>query len=406
MEPIEVNGVKKIGLKALFTGLVPLFALAHFGHHLLTALPIPLLPMIRDDFALDYTQSGLLISAFAISYGIGQLPAGWLADRVGRRIVVTVGICGVALAGLLIGLSQTYLMLIFLLALMGLLGGAYHPASTPLLSTLVEPKRRGSALGVHMIGGSASYFLAPLIAAGFAAIWGWRSPFLVLAIPTFLFGVTFYWLLGRRITPKKPEPEAVTIQDKTQTTYSRLPRLIPFLVLSAFTSAITFSVVSFVPLFIVDRFGVAEEQAAAFIAIFYSAGLWASLTGGYLSDRLGRLPVFLAVTFIAGPMVYLLSLVSFGLGIGAVLLILGALQYMRMPVAESYLIGQTPERKRSTMLGIYYFGSMEGTGILTPVLGYLIDQFGFQVSFAIAGVFLFAVTIIGSIFLWSRRSKL
>ncbi len=234
----------------------------------------------------------------------------------------------------------------------------------------------------------------------------YSSPFLVLAIPTFLFGVTFYWLLGRRITPKKPEPEAVTIQDKTQATSSRLPRLIPFLVLSTFASAITFSVISFVPLFIVDHFGVAEEQAAAFVAIFYFAGLWASLAGGYLSDRLGRLPVFLTVTFIAGPMVYLLSLVSFGLGIGAVLLILGALQYMRMPVAESYLIGQTPERKRSTMLGIYYFGNMEGTGILTPVLGYLIDQFGFQTSFTIAGVVLFAVTIIGSIFLWSRRSKL
>ena len=404
MEPIETNGVKKIGLRALFTGLVPLFALAHFGHHLLTALPIPLLPMIRDDFALDYTQSGLLISAFAISYGIGQLPAGWLADRIGRRIVVTIGICGVALAGLLIGLSQTYLMLIFFLALMGLLGGAYHPASTPLLSTLVEPKRRGSALGVHMIGGSASYFLAPLIAAGFAAAWGWRSPFLGLAIPAFLFGITFYWLLGRRITPKKPEPEVVTIQDETQAASSRLPRLIPFLILSTFASAITFSTLSFVPLFMVDHFGVAEEQAAAFIAIFYFAGLWASLAGGYLSDRLGRLPVFLTVTFIAGPMVYLLSLVSFGLGIGAVLLTLGALQYMRMPVAESYLIGQTPERKRSTILGIYYFGNMEGTGILTPVLGYLIDQFGFQTSFTIAGVVLFAVTIIGSIFLWSRRS--
>ena len=97
--------------------------LAHFGHHLLTALPVPLLPMIKDDFALDYTQSGLVISAFTLSYGIGQLPAGWLADRIGRRILIAIGICGVALAGLIIGISHTYIMLIIFLALMGVMGG-------------------------------------------------------------------------------------------------------------------------------------------------------------------------------------------------------------------------------------------------------------------------------------------
>ena len=96
---------------------MPLFVLAHFGHHLLTALPIPLSPFIQDDFTLDYTQTGLVISAFTLAYGIGQLPAGWLADRIGTRIVVTIGICGVAVAGFLVGLSQTYIMmLIFLVA--------------------------------------------------------------------------------------------------------------------------------------------------------------------------------------------------------------------------------------------------------------------------------------------------
>jgi len=66
--------------------------------------------MIRSDFALDYTQSGLVISAFSLAYGIGQLPAGWLADRIGRQVMITMGIIGVAAAGLLVGLSQTYIM--------------------------------------------------------------------------------------------------------------------------------------------------------------------------------------------------------------------------------------------------------------------------------------------------------
>ncbi len=92
--------------------------LAHLAHHLVTALPVPLLPFIRDDFGLDYMQAGLVISAFGVVYGISQLPAGWLADRIGARRLITISIIGVAVTGILTGLSQSYLMLIVFLALM------------------------------------------------------------------------------------------------------------------------------------------------------------------------------------------------------------------------------------------------------------------------------------------------
>ena len=144
---MKENITKKFSLRSLFPGLLPLFVLAHFGHHLVPALLVPLLPLIRDDFALDYTQSGLMLSAFALSYGISQLLGGWLADRIGQRIMVTIGISGVALAGLLVGLSATYIMMIVSLVLMGVLGGGYHLASPPLISAPVEPKNRGRALG-------------------------------------------------------------------------------------------------------------------------------------------------------------------------------------------------------------------------------------------------------------------
>jgi MFS family permease len=123
------NYVEKKGLRSWFTGLLPLFVMAHSGHHLLTALPIPLSPMIRNDFKLDYTQAGWVISAFNLSYGLGQLPGGWLADRIGPRIIMTIGICGLGAAGLGVGFSQSFGMMIFFLVLMGILGGGYHPAA-------------------------------------------------------------------------------------------------------------------------------------------------------------------------------------------------------------------------------------------------------------------------------------
>jgi MFS family permease len=80
--------------------------------------------MIRSDFSLDYTYTGLVISAFNLAYGIGQLPGGWLADRFGPRWMITLGIWGVALVGFFVGLSQNFWVMVVFLALMGFLGAA------------------------------------------------------------------------------------------------------------------------------------------------------------------------------------------------------------------------------------------------------------------------------------------
>ncbi len=377
--------------------------MAHFAHHLLTALPIPLLPMIRSEFALNYTQSGLLISAFSVPYGIAQLPAGWLGDRIGRRILITSGISGVALAGLMIGFSQTYIMLMVFLALMGIMGGGYHPSSPPMISASVEPKNQGKALGIHMIGGSASFFLAPLIAAAIATTWGWRGPFIGLAVPTIVLGIVFYILIGRQAVTKIADPMINDRHDYEPSTSGRKRRLALFIFLSTFTAAVIFSTVSFIPLFLVDHFGIGEGTAAAIMALIYSTGLWAGPLGGYLSDRFGSVPVVLAVGFIAGPIIYLLNLMPYGLGTYALLVIIGTTLYVRMPASESYIINQASERNRSTILGFYFFGAMEGGGVLTPILGSLIDRFGFYTSFTIAGAALLAVTLVCSIWLWGSR---
>ena len=377
--------------------------LAHFAHHLLTALPIPLLPMIRRDFDLDYTQAGLVISAFTLAYGLSQLPAGWLADYIGRRIMITIGIAGVALAGLMVGLSQTYIMVMIFLVLMGFMGGGYHPAAPPMISESVQPERRGWALGLHMIGGSASYFLAPLIAAAIAVSWGWRGSFVTLAAPTLIFGIVMYIILGRLAGARRAKHDKVNIESQAQPVPKHMRHLASFMAMSMLIHAITLSVVAFIAVFLVDHFSVAEGAAAAFIALIYSAGLWASPLGGYLSDRLGAVTMVLAVGFIAGPAIYLLGLIPFGVGIGALMLIIGMTMYVRMPVAEAYIVKQTSERNRSAVLGINAFGGMEGAGVLTPVLGLIIDRYGFYVGFTIAGAAVFLTTIIGCIMLRGHR---
>ncbi|MFC1907990.1 MFS transporter [Chloroflexota bacterium] len=381
--------------------MLPIFALAHFSHHLLLTLLIPLMPLIRDEFALDYTKAGLLFSVLTLSYGISQLPAGWLADHIGARILITVGICGVALAGLLVGLSQTYTMMLGFLVLMGVLGGGYHPASTPLISMSVDSKNRGRALGVHLIGGSSSFFLAPLIAAAIAATLGWRAPFIILAAPIMIFGITFYVLLGR-LTKKGVIKHKSTSPSDHPVIQKHSRHLVPFIILATFTIAVLNSTISFIPLFLVDNFGLAMETAAASVSIIYFAGLLASPLGGYLSDRFGRVPVLLVAAFTAGPVICMLNIVPSGFVIGVILFMLGVILYTPQPASEAYIIGQASDHRRSSTLGIYFGGSLTGTGIITPLIGYSIDQVGFFTSFTIAGATILVVSLICSIWLWVR----
>jgi len=386
----------------LFPGWLLLFTLGHFSHHLLTALPVPLMPFIRDNFSLDYARSGLLLSVFSITYGLSQLPSGWLADRMGTRILMAIGICGVGLAGVLIGFTSGYVMLLVLLGLMGLLGGGYHPSAPPTVSTTLPAENRGRAIGVHAIGGSAAYFIAPLIASATAAAWGWRSSFLVLAAPTLAFGLLLYLLMARR----KPKREVAS--DSIE--YKIVPRkagnrrdLVAFMALSSTTTITVIAVMSFIPLFLVDHFGMSPASAALVIAIVYFTGIFANPVSGFLSDRLGRIPLLLTASLALLPVLFFMNSVPQGWGVNLLLVSIGIIIAMTQTSSESHIVGNMAEKNCSSVLGIYYFTNMAGAGILIPLLGALIDARGLRFSLTIIAIVLMAAVLAYCLWLINRR---
>ncbi len=346
-----------------------------------------------------------MLTAFNLSYGLGQLPSGWLADRIGARTLITVGICGVAVVGLFIGISQTYAMLIVLLVIMGLVGGGYHPSALPLISASVNWKIRGRALGLHQIGGSSSFFLVPLLGAAIASAWSWRGSFIGLAIPTMIFGVVLYILLVRR--KGTGTAQAVPEDDHDETTSSPISsrRLAVFIGLSTFTHVVAHSIVSFVPLYMVDKFNWSEGASAAFLSIFYSTGILMSLLGGYLSDRFGAVRVVVVISLIGGGAIYLLGVAPSSVLVGIVTFIIGMVVHMRMVASSAYIVGKTPARHRSTVFGIY-FAIMQSNSLLSPVVGSFIDRWDYSPTFIIAAIATVAVTIICTLFLRGNRNQL
>ena len=178
-----IDKVKRINIRPYVTGMLPLFLLAHFGHHGIGAMMNPLQPMIRNDLKLSLTQIGLMRGAFQLTGGLSQLPAGIMADKLGVRIMVLLGVTGVAIAGFFLGFTHSFTWLVVFMVLSAVLGAGYHPASAAAISSSVKEELRGRTLGIHLIGGTSAFWIFPLIATPIADKWGWQMPYLVISIP-------------------------------------------------------------------------------------------------------------------------------------------------------------------------------------------------------------------------------
>jgi MFS family permease len=387
----------------MMTGLLPLFILAHFSHHFTAAIFQPLSPFIRDEFSLNYEQFGWMMSGFNISYGASHLPAGWLSDRLGPRLMIMLGISGVALFAIMAGLAPSYMLMFIFMILLGIMGGGYHPAASPLVAASVDKKYRGSALGLHQIGGTASFFLTPLIAAAIFQVLNWRWTIVSMSIPAFIIGIVLFVLLSRRGYASKAAPVAADTQPESGQGSGSVRRLIPFITLGVMLQVLVFAAISYIALFAVDDLNASEDTGAFLFALFHFAGLWAGPVGGYLSDRIGTIPVIVTVSLIAGPALYLLQFASLGWSLWLVLLVLGISMYIAMPVTEAHIITHAPPHRRSTVLGTYYFVSRGGIGLSTPLLGILADHYGFATSFTVAGAIMLGVAVIGSALVLKNR---
>jgi MFS family permease len=362
--------------------------------------------MIRDDLNLSYSQSGWMMSAFAITNGVSQIPSGWLADHFGTRFIILLSVTGVAIAGFFIGFTNSYLMLVILLIVTALLGGGYHPAAATALASSVPDEYRGRSLGVHFVGGSATMWIIPLIAAPMAAAWGWRSPYLILAVPTMLFGIVLYILIGRHT--RKTEAMEAEKSDTTEATTSmptstNWASLASFLALTVLTGTMVQSTSSYLSLYAVDGLGISDSAAAMLMSVQPGIGAIAAPLGGYLTDRFGSMKVMITISFCAIPLIYLLGMASSVTILIVIMVAIGLVSTARMPTSETYLVGNTPVRRRATVLGIYYFSGTGVSGVLTPVIGSLIDRVGFQTTFAISSAITAGIVALCTLFLWITR---
>ncbi len=154
--------------------VISLVGLAHGTSHFFHLLLPPLFPWLMPQFGLTYTQAGFLMTVFFVVSGIGQAVAGFVVDRVGARPVLFFGVGMLAVSALVLGLAQSYPMLVLAAALAGTGNSIFHPADFTLLNRRVSTPRLGHAFSVHGLSGNLGWAAAPVFMAGIAAATDWH----------------------------------------------------------------------------------------------------------------------------------------------------------------------------------------------------------------------------------------
>jgi FSR family fosmidomycin resistance protein-like MFS transporter len=389
--------------------IIPLFTVAHFSHHLSTGVLVPLLPLLRQDFELNYLQAGVLVSSFSLSYGFGQVPMALLADRFSRRSLIVLGLIGTSLSAIAVGLTNAYWQMIPCFIALGLLGATYHAPASSFLSQSIPQDQRGRSLGTHIIGGSASFLLTPPMAV-YIATWArtWRLSFFLLAVPALVMSALL-WL-----TTRKPH-EAGQIPEKTWLTpsmessnpkggpagapnptisWEQIIRAIGILAVTSVLMQMVFSsVYSYLSLYLVDHHGITPAYAGIAVGLVAGAGVVGAPLGGALSDRLGRKQVILLSLSLAGPLLFAVTRAPASLWLPLSLAAYGTSISARMPAMESLIADVVPPRRRATVLGMYYLLGQETSGVVTPLIGRLIDLHGLDPVFTGLAVGLCLVSV-------------
>ena len=363
---------------------------AHFAHHTSNSLLNPLLPLIRDTFAMSYAQSGFAVSAYALSLGLSNGPIGLLADRIGSRTVMVVGLLLTGLVSVALAQAGDYAQLLVLLLALGIISGTYHAPAAALISRLFSPRVRGAAMGFHITGGHLSFFAAPLLAAYLATTTGtWRTSYLWFAIVPIVLGVAL-WFITPPDRPVHAGGDLLAPFREIRTVFRTIGPLVTLSVAFQVGIASTFA---FLALYLVDARGISPVLAATAFGFTQLVGMVGAPLGGWLSDRLGRRTPIVISLGVIGPSVYLITIFPNDLLV-IPLTIFGLAFSMRGTVTEVLVMDSAPPARRGAVLGAYYLAAQPIGGIATPVFGLIAGAVGISAAFSGIGLLLAVMSVV------------
>ncbi len=343
------------------------------------ALPA-MLPFFIAAYDLSNAAAALIVFATNMTSSIVQPLFGYAADRFSKPWLLSAGLmlAGVGLA--LSGVFQSYVWILVLGMVSGIGIAAYHPEAARLVN-FAAGTGKSTAMGIFGVGGTIGFAIGPLVVTAALLQWGLRGT-LVLILPVTIMALVMasqfstFESLERKRNRNLRTSKARDLNDNwiafgllTMTVIGK--------------SILFYALNTFIPIYWVIGLNQSKAAGAMALSIFAGSGIFGTLLGGRLADRMGPKKVvvlgYFGVTLIL-PMLVLISDVHLlTLSLIPIGLMLGTTYSPTIVLGQTYLPNRVGLSSGVTLgLGVAIGGGA------TPIIGRIADMYG--IWFALASI--------------------
>lgn len=355
---------------------------AHVLHDGFSDMLYVLFPIWQAAFGLSFAQVGLLKTLYSGSMAALQLPASLLAERVGERLLLTLGTLVAAAAFVASGWTAGF----FGLALCLMLGGAgasvQHPLGAALSSHAFDGARQRAALGTYNFSGDVGKVLLPALCAALLAVLDWHAVTPLMGALGFAAALAIWFSVprARRTAAAAAAPAAAAVAGSAAGSLAN-PGFISLSAIAVIDSAARMGFLTLLPFALIAK-GASVTQVGFALSLTFAGGAAGKFVCGLIAARAGvlRTTILTELATAAG----IVALPPLSLEAALVLLpLLGVALNGTSSVLYGTVAELVPGARRARAFGVFYTLTI-GAGALSPSLyGLLGDAIGVPRTFAV-----------------------
>ncbi len=356
-------------------------SISHLLNDLIQSVIPAVYPMLKSNYALSFTQIGIITLVFQLTASILQPFVGLYTDKKPTPRSLAIGML-FSLAGLIcISFASNFIYILLSVSLIGMGSSIFHPEASRV-AHLASGGKKGLAQSIFQVGGNAGGAIGPLLVALIVIPLGQQyiGVFGVLAIVAVM--ILTYVGNWYQIHLKPKTHTASVSALKSDLPKSKVVFALVILLVLIFSKYFYMaSMTSYFTFYLINKFHVSVQESQIYLFIFLASVAAGTILGGPLGDRFGRKLIIWVSILGAAPFTLLLPHVGLGLTIILAILI-GLIISSAFSAILVYATELIPG-KVGMIAGLFFGFAFGMGGIGSAVLGWLADQTSIEYVFNI-----------------------
>ena len=263
---------------------------AHMINDMMQSLIIAIYPILKGEFALSFTQIGLISLTYQLTASLFQPLVGLFTDRRPVPWSLPVGMTFTLTGLVLLAYSPNFAAVLAAAALVGTGSAIFHPESSRV-ARMASGGQHGLAQSLFQVGGNTGSALGPLVAAAIIVPHGKSSVAwfaLVALVGIVLLSQVSRWYAANRVVAAKGAAKSA-VATRSRAHVAGVVGVLLVLIFSKYFYIASIS--SFYTFYLIEKFGLSVQSAQMHLFLFLAASAAGTLIGGPVGDRIGRKPV-------------------------------------------------------------------------------------------------------------------